>query len=433
MKSKLYSLLEQGILKKPHKVLVTYRSLIEPTNTDTTIGQFTLYGVKSNDDPPIALSDTINLYPSADATNPYRTITIDIDPTREVANVFYTLINPDNANNLNCIVDHIELISEQGNLPIGLGILEPEATAATSITSTGFTANWTEIEEATGYKIDVSTDIEFTTFVTNYENKDIPSGSTVSLVVTGLTEDTCYFYRVRAYNAEFTSMNSNIIHAATIIPDTDLTDFYNVTIGHESFIQTTVNQFSDKVYPTTWNGDYTIAFRFNNNGQAAELVNTDMVGFVKNAANFFEIGIYAADAKMLVKHAVDGGNYQAVTTPLSYDGVEHVFVITRAWNSGVPYIIVKRDGVAIYSASPTVYGIIPPELPVSVGDFITLMSFRRFAGTPSTIPGRTLGKFMISDYVWDATDEANYNAGLYTSIDYEYYNPLVITQLAAEP
>lgn len=216
MKSKLYSLLQEGILKKPRKVLVTYRSLIEPVNADTTIGQFTLYGVISNDDPPIALSDTINLYPSTDADHPYRTITVDIFPAKEITNVFYTLINPDNAFNLNCTTNHIELISDQGNIPIGLGILEPEALAVTLITATGFTANWTEIEEATGYKIDISTDIEFGSFVGSYENYDIPSGATVSLSVTGLAENTCYFYRVRAYNATFTSLNSNEIHVGDV-------------------------------------------------------------------------------------------------------------------------------------------------------------------------------------------------------------------------
>jgi hypothetical protein len=302
MKSKLYSLLEQGILKKPHKVLVTYRSLIEPTNTDTTIGQFTLYGVKSNDDPPIALSDTINLYPSADATNPYRTTTIDIDPTREVANVFYTLINPDNAKNLNCIIDHIELISEQGNLPIGLGILEPEALPATLITTTGFTANWTEIEEATGYKIDVSTDIEFTTFVTNYENKDIPSGATVSLIVTGMAEDTCYFYRVRAYNASFTSKDSNDIHVKTtsgVVNGITPGNVYNDS-GYFNLPYTDEATLLMKRYSIETDGSLTLEHTVDTeipmttNRQAVEL-KTDLDGnayFMTTARTDYSVGTY---------------------------------------------------------------------------------------------------------------------------------------------
>lgn len=86
----------------------------------------------------------------------------------------------------------------------------PVATDATSITSTGFTANWETVSGATGYKIDVSTDIDFTTFVAGYEDYD--AGLVLTLPITGLAENTCYFYRVRAYNATFTSMNSNEIH-----------------------------------------------------------------------------------------------------------------------------------------------------------------------------------------------------------------------------
>jgi len=210
MKSKPYSLLEQGILKKMSKVIVTYKSLIEPTNTDTSLGEFTLYGIVSNDDPPIQMSDSIHLYPSTDPLYPYRSVTINILPEKEVTSIFFTLLNDDNEHNLNSLVTGIEIITEQGSMPIGLGIIEPVALDATDIEATSFTANWTEIEEATGYRIDVATDIEFENLVTGFDNLDV--GNVLTYSVTGLSEDTCHFYRVRAYNASFTSKNSNEIH-----------------------------------------------------------------------------------------------------------------------------------------------------------------------------------------------------------------------------
>src|SRR5207253_683213 len=40
----------------------------------------------------------------------------------------------------------------------------PTATAATAITSTGFTANWSVVSEATSYRLDVSTSSTFATY-----------------------------------------------------------------------------------------------------------------------------------------------------------------------------------------------------------------------------------------------------------------------------
>jgi phosphodiesterase/alkaline phosphatase D-like protein len=90
----------------------------------------------------------------------------------------------------------------------------PVATAATSILQTGFTANWNSSVTATGYRLDVSTDITFATFVAGNNNRDI--GNLTSATVTGLTANTTYYYRVRAYGAAGTSVNSNIITTLTL-------------------------------------------------------------------------------------------------------------------------------------------------------------------------------------------------------------------------
>lgn len=82
----------------------------------------------------------------------------------------------------------------------------PEALEATNLSSTSFTANWTSIANATGYRLDVSTTSDFSTFVTVYNNLPI-TGTTRN--VTGLTLKTIYYYRVRAVNTAGTSANSN--------------------------------------------------------------------------------------------------------------------------------------------------------------------------------------------------------------------------------
>jgi FG-GAP repeat. len=92
----------------------------------------------------------------------------------------------------------------------------PIAASATSITQTSFSANWGSSSGATGYRIDVATDAAFTTLLTGYNNKDV--GNVTSLAVSGLTSNTSYYYRVKAYIATGTSINnSNTITTKTLV------------------------------------------------------------------------------------------------------------------------------------------------------------------------------------------------------------------------
>ncbi len=77
----------------------------------------------------------------------------------------------------------------------GVGLLPPVATAATGIGDTSFTANWDAYAGASYYLLDVSTSSSFDTFI--LQNKNITAPAT-SYLVTGLTPETTYYYRVRA-------------------------------------------------------------------------------------------------------------------------------------------------------------------------------------------------------------------------------------------
>ncbi len=80
----------------------------------------------------------------------------------------------------------------------------PVPAAATSITSTGFTANWAAPVTGTvsSYKLDVSTSSTFSSFVTGYNGLDC--GTSLSQAVSGLTAGTTYYYRVRADKTSLT-------------------------------------------------------------------------------------------------------------------------------------------------------------------------------------------------------------------------------------
>jgi hypothetical protein len=89
----------------------------------------------------------------------------------------------------------------------------PIANNATNVISSGFNANWTSVASATGYQLDVATNNSFTSYVTGYQNLDV--GNVTSRSVSGLSRNTDYYYRLRAYNTGGTSGNSNVIHVKT--------------------------------------------------------------------------------------------------------------------------------------------------------------------------------------------------------------------------
>ena len=89
----------------------------------------------------------------------------------------------------------------------------PVVLAASAITSTGFTANWSAATGATGYYLDVATNSDFSALISGYYNKDV--GGVTTAQVSGLTATTPYWYRVRAYNAAGVSGNTIVTPVTT--------------------------------------------------------------------------------------------------------------------------------------------------------------------------------------------------------------------------
>ena len=109
----------------------------------------------------------------------------------------------------------------------------PVATAASAVHKTtdspSFQANWKVVDGATDYLLDVSTNKNFTDFVTDtdkVEYNNLSVGNTISKVVSVPEKNTTYYYRVRARNAKGQSLSSNRI--ATGVPkwasDAGITD-----------------------------------------------------------------------------------------------------------------------------------------------------------------------------------------------------------------
>ena len=92
----------------------------------------------------------------------------------------------------------------------------PIANPATFVASNSFRANWRSVSGATGYTLDVATNNSFTNYVTGYHNLNV--GNALSHMVAGLSPSTTYYYRVRAFNGNGTSGNSNVVHVTTLSP-----------------------------------------------------------------------------------------------------------------------------------------------------------------------------------------------------------------------
>lgn len=107
------------------------------------------------------------------------------------------------------------------------------ATAATHINATSFKAQWSFFEGSTAYFLDVSTNSGFSSYVSRYENLNV--GNVANCVVTGLTANTTYYYRVRGTN---TSTNSNTITVATKAGTVAASHFVTKSSGNISEIAT---------------------------------------------------------------------------------------------------------------------------------------------------------------------------------------------------
>ena len=94
----------------------------------------------------------------------------------------------------------------------------PAAANALWVYSDYFFAEWARADNASGYKLDVATDNAFTSFVSGYNGKDV--GNVAIAEVNGLEKTTTYYYRLRSYNSEGESGNSNTIELSSAGMDT---------------------------------------------------------------------------------------------------------------------------------------------------------------------------------------------------------------------
>lgn len=97
----------------------------------------------------------------------------------------------------------------------------PTALAGTDLTSTSFTASWTD-RSAEVYFLDVATDPNFENMLEGYDNLNV--GMATSQSISGLLFRQSYYYRVRADFGAQLSTNSNVVSVKTLIDPQTLAD-----------------------------------------------------------------------------------------------------------------------------------------------------------------------------------------------------------------
>lgn len=216
------------------------------------------------------------------------------------------------------------------------GLLPPTARPATNVTSNTFSASWNSAPGAAGYRLDVSTNSSFTSFVSGYQNLDV--GNALNRTVSGLTASTPYHYRVRAYSGASTSANSNTVALTTA--------------GPIIFVEQGTNNLAAALDSVTWQrGPFSVLNLFNFSADR----HTRVVLFTS------DLGLTQPDPSQLTVQA--GGRMltvESVGSAMGAAGMSASYIIVRLPDGlpvgNLPLLITLRGFQSVNSPS---LGIIP--------------------------------------------------------------------------
>lgn len=164
---------------------------------------------------------------------------------------------------------------------------------ATNISQTFFTANWNAVSTATGYRIDVATDVGFTSFISGFNNKDV--SNTTNFIVTGLTENVTYYYRIRAYNKGGTGLSSSPVIVTTLrYPPEAPIALQGSNISHTHFTANwnSVPAAAGYLIDVATDMGFTIIVTGLNNKDVNNVTNFTVTGLEENVTYYYRIRGY---------------------------------------------------------------------------------------------------------------------------------------------
>jgi hypothetical protein len=219
------------------------------------------------------------------------------------------------------------------------------AAQSTNIAQTSFTPTWNSSPTAIGYRLDVSTDIGFSTFVSGYENKDL--GTTTSAIVSGLAPNTVYYYRIRAYNAGGTSANTAVM-TITTLPNIPSSPIANPA---KNILQTSFTaNWSSAATATGYRLDVATDIGFTsylsgyNDKDVGNVTSTNLVGLNARTSYYYRLRAYNAGGTSASSNTITLRTLSVQpNAPVAISATSCNNLITLKWRKGVsPYFLRYR-------------------------------------------------------------------------------------------
>ena len=232
-------------------------------------------------------------------------------------------------------------VDDLGYLIKGDVLPAPIALDASNVLTTSFTANWRGVVGAAKYYLDVSTDPQFDTYVTGYQNKDM--GTALTENVTGLSAGTTYYYRVRAVDDVQTSLDSNIISVATV-SGLGYGALYNYYVASRTEKLLISNTHSSQYLTHSWPVGVTVYLQ----AQSFVLSNTKTItsiilpAFAKiGSPNFnIRVSLYNSSGDIPTTKIADSTNVISATNSVLSDNVfifNNISLIAGSYNFAITY------------------------------------------------------------------------------------------------
>jgi len=215
----------------------------------------------------------------------------------------------------------------------GSVVVVPIATAATGVGQTSFTANWNAFAGANYYLLDVSLNSSFSSFVGSYQNYVVIG---TSQLVSGLTPNTTYYYRLRAatgvdsdaasfftrvYTAGGTLSYSEVTATETLVYDMKTAGVWTAMKAVYPMIGGSAASCAQNLKSSSFTGTFSSGWTFASNGATPN-----------GTSAFMNSGLNASTN--LSPTSLSFGGYTSTTTDATgYSGATPPNYLMQSWKS----------------------------------------------------------------------------------------------------
>ena len=276
----------------------------------------------------------------------------------------------------------------------------PTGLRAAGVSTSQVNVDWTDNDtNVSGFKIDQSTSSDFSTGVTT-----ATVGATVKYyTATGLSSNTTYYYRIRAYNGAGDSVNTSTVSATTAgatgtpvaitVPDgnfaSDSTGYYLDASGHNgggsTFTQPitgTLSGWSLSANPSTANGGYYSSGGWNPNGVLDNVTGgvnppgTYAASLGNQPASSYNCFVYYP-GEQYAYNGVVGGTQPGASLTMTTIAINATAVAGATYTAAIQYANVSWTNCTVNASANVALNILANGVVVSSGHRAGLAQGRR--------------------------------------------------------